>query len=204
MPPESAKAFLDVVEDMALTDVQIVAKEGRAMADHLFFVEGDLPREGHGVYSVGIHPDLVNLEDSRFAILLLGTFGLMGATRFGMAMHSYISKRHDMRPSEDPDRQNGSILIAYVDGRWYQKTFVVPREGEPTMEVIADWSWLKLQPQYVGRPYNFMVMAQQVVQKSASLSNPREAREGLAHLRQAFHAGLYGPLKARTPPPMVN
>lgn len=202
-PPPSSRAFLAAVEETALVELTIVSEEGRGIADQLFFGEGELAGHGYGIYGVGIHVDLVALEDDRFKAMVLGTLGFLGMRRFACSLLSDVSNRPG-RPSEAADRKTGCILVAYTDGHWYQKLVVLEKNDAPIMEALLDWCRMEVTHEQVGRPHSFLKMAESIVQARNKLRDPAKAREGMAHLRNEYAAGLYGPLKQKVVPPGVN
>jgi hypothetical protein len=203
VPPPSARAFLAAVEETALIELTIVSEEGRAIADQLFFGEGELAGHGYGIYGVGIHVDLVALEDDRFKAMVLGTLGFLGMRRFACSLLSDVSSRPG-RPSEAADRKTGCILVVYTDAHWYQKLVVLEKNDAPIMEALLDWCRMEVTHEQVGRPYAFLKMAESIVQARNKLRDPVMAREGMAQLRKEYAAILFGPLVPKAVPPVVN
>lgn len=191
-----AKNFLAVVEEVGRIDLAIAATDGEDLADQQFFGEGEVAGAGAGIFCIAIGYKLVDLEAPIFSAMVLGTLGLMGLKRFGVAMHSYVSVSPAYRPSQGPDRIHAALLLAYTDGAWYQKLVAHKKEDEAAIAAAGSWCTVDVTPGRVGRPYKFLVTAAQIVDAKGKMYDPERAREGLGHVRKMFAATILGALEA--------
>lgn len=196
--PESARPFVLAMQEIVELQARMDGTEKNAGSEHQLFFDGVLNGEA-GVYAFGIPVGLFDFDEYAFTASINALTGFMGATRFGMAMHSSEAKTKSIPAALDAGRGSVIMMLACIDGAWFYNMINAGEKGAASsMPEIGGWHQGKIRDLAVSESSKrFMTAIAEILKKSPTLQNKVKASMTLNYLKEHYRATVSAAEKKR-------
>ena len=193
--PESARPFIRAMQETVELQTANGASDGNARNSHQLFLDSELDGK-RGVYGLSIPAKLFNFDEYPFTASIRALTGFMGATRFGIAMHSSGKKSATPAPNEE----HGSvIMMACIDGMWFYNMMNAGEKEAVSTLKIGEWNKADIADLAVSKQTNqFMTAIEGILKKSRTLQDNAKAMMTLQFLKKYYRASVAAPTERQS------